>query len=460
MNTASRPTRLVTAILAGLVLALPSPAAAQKVFLNPSNQTGNPVGGGGNEADYALLNAQIAAAILEQAGFQVVVDQDFTNAPANANSWGADIFVSIHSNAGGGHGTETLYKTTNGQALATRIQAGMLSRLPYGDRGLVQRDNLWVLNQTAMVAALAEAVFHDCVAEAGFLGHPPSESSFLRSAEGQTAIGGGIAAGVCAWFGGDCAPVAPLTGILKGVVYREPDLADRIAGATVSLQDGTTTVASATGYWEFELEPGTYTVTASAEGYEPASTTRTVGAGDEVWGSIGLVPATAMSDPDTGTPPADEGIAVAEDVSVTTPDAVEPPEDVPDAVARTDEGTHPSGDPGPAADIAPGDVQDVADPATADDTPGPRDTAAADPHRDPDGGTGQDAGSEKPLIVLDASAPADSMPPQAAGGCRAGGTGLAGPFPLLPWVLVALWAARGRRGGPAAPRNGASRRRS
>lgn len=36
------------------------------------------------------------------------MDQDFYNAPKNANSWGADIFVSIHSNAGGGHGTETL----------------------------------------------------------------------------------------------------------------------------------------------------------------------------------------------------------------------------------------------------------------------------------------------------------------------------------------------------------------
>ena len=53
----------------------------------------------------------------------VQVFQDFTNAPSNANSWGAEIFVSIHSNAGGGHGTETLYKVAEDKSVSIPASA-------------------------------------------------------------------------------------------------------------------------------------------------------------------------------------------------------------------------------------------------------------------------------------------------------------------------------------------------
>ena len=82
--------------------------------------------------------------------------------------------------------------------------------------------------------------------------------------------------------------VGPGTGTLKGVVYVAPDTADRIPGALVSLNTGQSTTADGVGYWEFELDPGTYTATASKAGYLSASQTRTVSAGATVWGSIGL----------------------------------------------------------------------------------------------------------------------------------------------------------------------------
>ena len=267
---------------------------SQKVFLNPSNQTGNPVAGGGNEAQYALINANNAAEVLRRMGFEVIVDQDFTNAPYHANSWGADVFVSVHSNAGGGHGTETLYKTEGGKVLAQAVQNGLLSFLPYQSRGLKQRNDLYVLNTTRMYACLAEVVFHDCTAESGYQGHPPSESSFLRSSEGQKKIGNGLAVGTCRYFRDNC--TIPTTGFFKGVVYIAPDKNQRIEGAVVTLNTGQTFISTTTGYFEFEVPPGTYTATAHKEGFYDNSSTRTVVTGQEVWGSIGLTPIVASDE--------------------------------------------------------------------------------------------------------------------------------------------------------------------
>ncbi|MBS1153421.1 MAG: hypothetical protein H6Q89_5119, partial [Myxococcaceae bacterium] len=77
-------------------------------------------------------------------------------------------------------------------------------------------------------------------------------------------------------------------GTLKGVVFIDPDLTARIPGATVKLNNGASDVADAQGNWDFLLPPGTYTVTASAPGYLPASVTRTVTAGTTIYGSVGL----------------------------------------------------------------------------------------------------------------------------------------------------------------------------
>lgn len=201
----SRPAPLGACVGAcgGVALALltsASPALAQRVFLNPSNQIHNSVSGGGHEAQYALDNANRARDLLAPHGFELIVDQDFNGAPAHANNWGADIFVSVHSNAGGGHGAETLYKTNGGRTLAAAVQAGMLSVYSFGDRGLKQRDNLHVLNNTAMFACLPEVLFHDCTRDHGGV----TESAFLRSAGGRAQIAAGLAAGVCGYYDRVC----------------------------------------------------------------------------------------------------------------------------------------------------------------------------------------------------------------------------------------------------------------
>lgn len=81
------------------------------------------------------------------------------------------------------------------------------------------------------------------------------------------------------------------TGMLKGVVYRGTNTADRVEGATVTLTPGgATTTVGEIGYFEFPLAPGDYTITARAPGYADATLMRTVTAGSDTWGSIGITP--------------------------------------------------------------------------------------------------------------------------------------------------------------------------
>jgi N-acetylmuramoyl-L-alanine amidase len=101
-------------LIALALAALPSPALAQKIFLDPSDQYSNPVSGGNVEAYFANDNANRAAAKIGAAGFSTRVVEGLSAAVDSANAWPADIFISIHTNAGGGHGTETWYYTGSG----------------------------------------------------------------------------------------------------------------------------------------------------------------------------------------------------------------------------------------------------------------------------------------------------------------------------------------------------------
>jgi N-acetylmuramoyl-L-alanine amidase len=79
-----------------------------------------------------------------------------------ANSNGADYFMSIHTNAGGGNGTETYAYSAGGVAddLAHEVQAEVLDHLGTYDRG-VKYASFTVLTNTSMPADLAEMAFID-----------------------------------------------------------------------------------------------------------------------------------------------------------------------------------------------------------------------------------------------------------------------------------------------------------
>lgn len=103
-------------------------------------------------------------------------------------------------------------------------------------------------------------------------------------------------------------PAAP-TGVLKGVIYAAPDTAARLAGATVKLPDGSTTISSESGIYSFTLPPGTYDVTATKPGFLPGTATKTVTLNTETWNSIGLVASDAADFDSDGVPDGEDNCA-------------------------------------------------------------------------------------------------------------------------------------------------------
>lgn len=77
------------------------------------------------------------------------------------------------------------------------------------------------------------------------------------------------------------------TGIVKGAIMVN-GATTRITGAVVRVSNGMKTTTSTNGLYDFTLPVGTYTITASAPGFAPASVKRTITASTTIWGSISL----------------------------------------------------------------------------------------------------------------------------------------------------------------------------
>ena len=88
-----------------------------------------------------------------------------TSRVREANSWGADIFVSIHTNAStnpSANGAEALIYSTSAEqsyALAENIITEMTAITGLRNRGIVERPGLYVLRRTKMPAVLVEVGF-------------------------------------------------------------------------------------------------------------------------------------------------------------------------------------------------------------------------------------------------------------------------------------------------------------
>ncbi|WP_294354737.1 N-acetylmuramoyl-L-alanine amidase [uncultured Clostridium sp.] len=77
----------------------------------------------------------------------------------NANAYGGDLYVSIHLNAGGGHGTE-VYTYQGKELTVARNVLNNICSLGYSNRG-IKGANLYVINHTKMTAMLIECCFID-----------------------------------------------------------------------------------------------------------------------------------------------------------------------------------------------------------------------------------------------------------------------------------------------------------
>ena len=108
-----------------------------KIFINPGHGGSDPgaCGNGLREADVVLKIGKRVETYLRAVGYDVKlfqyggVEGDLYTICDSANSWQADLFVSIHCNAGGGTGTETFYYeySTAGKKLANCIQRQIIT---------------------------------------------------------------------------------------------------------------------------------------------------------------------------------------------------------------------------------------------------------------------------------------------------------------------------------------------
>ncbi len=142
----------------------------------------------------SLLQASGANVIVTRSGDQSVSNQQRVDL---TNRSGADLFVSIHSNAFSNpvsNGTETHYSDRNGYStaskfLAQQLQRELLPALGLRDRG-VKASNFFILTQAKVPAALVEL---------GFLTNP-TEEALLRRPEVQVAAAEALYRGIEAYL--------------------------------------------------------------------------------------------------------------------------------------------------------------------------------------------------------------------------------------------------------------------
>ena len=112
------------------------------IYLSPSNQTWNRYAfGNTNESEQMRKVAEVVNQELQRYQCDVVVASQalgIEERGAEANRMGADVYLAIHSNAGGGHGTEAFYAPdkAGSKEFAQSVYDTVAALTPSPDRGL------------------------------------------------------------------------------------------------------------------------------------------------------------------------------------------------------------------------------------------------------------------------------------------------------------------------------------
>lgn len=183
---------------------------ATKIFIDPGHGGPDPgaIGNGVTE-EYVNLNVSLELArLLRNAGFDVRVyrttsdenvlenkNADLRNRAQTANNWGADYFISIHTNSSvnpAAQGAEVYVYRLGGtsERLGKAILRSIEEELGSRNRG-VMAANFAVLRRTNMPAVLVEL---------GYLTNS-TEALNLNSPAWQRAVAGAIANGVISYLG-------------------------------------------------------------------------------------------------------------------------------------------------------------------------------------------------------------------------------------------------------------------
>jgi len=184
---------------------------AIKIYLdqghNPENPNSGSEGNGFREQDIVYQIGILTAAALESYGFDTRLsrptpdtqlgESNLSSLAArvrDANEWGADYFISLHTNASDNEratGSEAFVfrKGTEAEALAENILVALADATGLPNRGVMARPGLYVLRRTKMPSALVELGFITNPADAELMAYSPS------------LFASGITNGILAYFG-------------------------------------------------------------------------------------------------------------------------------------------------------------------------------------------------------------------------------------------------------------------
>lgn len=178
------------------------------VVLDPGHQAAIDTGAQGNglkEQNLTLAICIQLKPLLEYNGITTILtrDGDYVNGPhstldeslqtrvAISDRENADLFVSVHINAGGGTGTEVLIMGLGGRAevAANKVLPHLVQAGEWANRG-VRVQNIYVLKNTACPAILTESGFIDSASDSAKLKDP----AFIH------ALAVAHAKGICDYF--------------------------------------------------------------------------------------------------------------------------------------------------------------------------------------------------------------------------------------------------------------------
>lgn len=144
-----------------------------RIYINPSVQTWNKyVNELGDEAQHMNIIASLVVQNLEK--YQnIEVKANLNNLSLNrsikeSNAWSPDIHLALHSNGGGGMGSEVY--TKNDPLFANLLLDNFIKKTSFLSRGVKNGEHLYEVKQSkATHVALFEVLFHDNEFEAAYI---------------------------------------------------------------------------------------------------------------------------------------------------------------------------------------------------------------------------------------------------------------------------------------------------
>lgn len=166
-----------------------------KVYISPSKQEAN-IGVGNYGTEEMRMNeiADVVCECLTASGvtwYRNNPSWSSSQIVADSNSKNVDLHVALHSNAGGGKGTEVLVNSLKSKAYEfAKLWYDIIAKMtPSNDRGIKVNPSIMELNKTKAPAALMEYAFHDDKEDAVFI------ISNIRN------LGIGTAQAICKYLG-------------------------------------------------------------------------------------------------------------------------------------------------------------------------------------------------------------------------------------------------------------------